>query len=268
MDLFGLYRAQLMLNLDQTLDASSKAQKEKAKGQLSFFDLGLDNGFKKTAIESSHVREWPEPQLLAFEKEMLGFYVTGHPLARFAGQLKRFSCSSIANIPNHKDGDMVKMAGLIIKIKNTVTRKSGEKMAILKIEDLEGAIEVLVFPESYKQNSRYIQPNSAVFVSGRLSLKEESPKIIANSILPVDEAYKQITKIDINIAGIRENLLNSLKEKLVQNSGQIPVYLHMDIPHRARYQILVGDELHVQPNQSLIQDIETLLGEERFSLTI
>ena len=268
MDLFGLYRAQLMLNLDQTLDASSKAQKEKAKGQLSFFDLGSDNGFKKTVIESSHVREWPEPQLLAFEKEMLGFYVTGHPLARFASQLKRFSCSSIANIPNHKDGDMVKMAGLIIKIKNTVTRKSGEKMAILKIEDLEGAIEVLVFPESYKQNSRYIQPNSAVFVSGRLNLKEESPKIIANSILPVDEAYKQITKIDINIAGIRENLLSSLKEKLVQNSGQIPVYLHMDIPHRARYQILVGDELHVQPNQSLIQDIETLLGEERFSLTI
>ena len=54
------------------------------------------------------VREWPEPQLLAFEKEMLGFYVTGHPLARFAGQLKRFACSSIASIPSHKDGDMVK----------------------------------------------------------------------------------------------------------------------------------------------------------------
>ena len=112
------------------------------------------------------------------------------------------------------------MAGLIIKIKNTVTRKSGEKMAILKIEDLEGTIEVLVFPESYKQNSRYIQPNSAVLVSGRLSLKEESPKIIAHSILPVDEAYKQTTKIDINIAGIRENLLQSLKEKLVQNSAR------------------------------------------------
>ena len=268
MDFFGLYRAQLMLRLDQTLEASSKAQKEKTKGQLSFFDLGPDNGFKKTVVDVPQIREWPEPQLLAFEKEMLGFYVTGHPLARFASQLKRFACSSIASIPSHKDGDTVKMAGLIIKIKNTVTRKSGEKMSILKIEDLEGTIEVLVFPESYKQNSRYIQPNSAVLVSGRLSLKEESPKIIANSILPVEEAYKQITKIDINIAGIRENLLHSLKEKLVQNSGQTPVYLHVDIPHRARYQILVGDELYVQPNQSLIHDLETLIGEKRFSLTI
>lgn len=269
MDSFGQFRAQLMVNLDQVLETSSMAQKEKAKGQLSFFDAQEENGFKKTVAQSTQqIREWPELQLLAFEKEMLGFYVTGHPLARFANQLKRFAFCSTANLHTYKDGDLVKLAGLIVKIKNTVTRKSLEKMAILKLEDLNGAVEILVFPEAYKQNSRFIQLNSIVLIQGRINLKEESPKIIANSILPIDEAYKQISKIDINIAGVRQNLLESLKERLKGHAGKTPVYLHMDTANRARYQILVSDELYVQPNQGLIQEIESLLGEERFSLTL
>ena len=268
MDSFGLFRAQLMMDLEHTLETSSKSQKEKATGQLSFFDAGQTNGFKKQLTQTPQVREWSEPQLLAFEKEMLGFYVTGHPLSRFANQLKRFSCCSIAHLGTTKDNDLIKIAGLIIKIKYTVTRKSGEKMAILKLEDLGGAVEILVFPESYKQNSRFIQPNSIVLITGRLNLKEEAPKIIASTIIPLEEAYKQILKIDINIAGLRENLLLSLKTMLTQYSGKTPVYLHMDTANRARYHILVSEELHVQPNQGLIQEMESLLGEERFSLTL
>lgn len=269
MDCLGQYRAQLMVNLEYVLESSSRAQKEKAKGQLSFFDLGPENGFKKiTAENSQQVKEWPEPQLLAFEKEMLGFYITGHPLARFANQLKRFTSCSIAHLHTNKDGDLIKLAGLIVKIKHTVTRKSGEKMAILKLEDLSGSVELLVFPEAFKQNSRYIQPNSVILTQGRLNLKEEAPKIVVNSIIPLEEAYKQVSKIDINIAGLKENLLSSLKQALSEHSGPTPVYLHMDSPNRTRLQILVSNELHVQPNQNLIHDIETLLGEERFSLTL
>ena len=268
MDSFKQPRARLMLGLEQTLESSSKVQKEKASGQLSFFDLGRDNGFSGSSAELPQVREWPEPQLLAFEKEMLGFYVSGHPLARFSSQLKRFSLCSISHLPEYKDGDTVKLAGLIVKIKNTVTRKSQEKMAILKLEDLNGDIEVLVFPEAYKQHCRHIQPNSVVLVQGRLNLKEEVPKIIANSIAPLEDAYKQITKIDVDIAGIKENLLVSLKERFKQFSGQTPVYLHhIDSATRARYQILVSDDLYVQPSLDLIQEMENLLGQEKFSLT-
>ena len=268
MDSFGLRRAQMMVILGQILDASSRAQKERAKGQLSFFDMGQNTGFKKTKLDIPDIKEWPEPQLLAFEKEMIGFYITGHPMARFAGQLKRFACCSVSNLINFKDGDTIKLACFITKIKNTVTRKSGEKMAILKVEDLEGSIEILVFPESYKQNSRYIQPSSVVLLTGRLSLKEESPKIIANSIIGIDDAYKQISKIDISIGGVKENLLSSLKELLARNPGQTPVFLHVNGSGKKQYQILVGTELFVGPNQELIQEMEELLGEEKFSLTL
>lgn len=268
MDSFGMFRAQLMLDLEQTLALSSKIQKEKAAGQLSFFDLTQSNGFQKTALKTTQVREWAEPQLLSFEKEILGFYVTGHPLARFANQLKRFAFCSTSRLHSCKDGELIKLAGLISKIKNTVTRKSGEKMAILKLEDLDGSVEILLFPESYKQNARYVQPNSVVLLTGRLSLKEETPKIIANSLLPIEEAYKQITKININLAGLKENYLNMLKEKLMQSPGKTPVCLHLDTSGRTKFQILVEEALYVQPNHNLIQELETLLGEERFSLTL
>jgi DNA polymerase-3 subunit alpha len=199
---------------------------------------------------------------------MLGFYVTGHPLARYAHQLTRFASTSITKLSEHPDDDEVKLVGLIVKIKNTLTRAKQEKMAILKLEDLEGAVELLVFPQAFQRISRHIQPNTVVLVRGRLSLKEEAPKIIVNDIFPMDEIHKLIGSININLSGLRENLFESLKTLLATAPGKVPVYLHFDTPTKSRVQMVVGNGLFVDPQDNLIRDIENLLGEERISLTI
>jgi DNA polymerase-3 subunit alpha len=269
LDLFGSPRAQMVVSLDTILELSSKTQKEKAKGQLSFFDAGFSqNGFKSTLNNLPSVKEWPEPQLLAFEKEMLGFYVTGHPLARYAHKLKRFTSSSTANLYESDDGREIKIVGLIAKIKQTVTRAKQEKMAILKLEDLEGVVEVLVFPAAFQKSARYIQPNTVVLVKGRLNRQEDTPKIVANDLFPMDEAYKLITSVNINLSGIRENLFETLKELLIQNPGRIPIYLHLDTPAKSRVHLVVGEGLYVLPSEKLMQEIESLLGEDRVSLVI
>ena len=269
LDLFAISRAQMLSLLDNIMESSSRIHKEKAKGQMSFFDLGPShNAFKGITNNLPQVKEWPEPQLLAFEKEMLGFYVTGHPLARYAHELKRFTFSSAANLAQYNDGEEIKIVGLIAKIKQTVTRAKQEKMAILKLEDLEGIVEVLVFPAAFQKSSRYIQPNTVVLVKGRLNLKEDTPKIIANELFPMDEVYKLITGLNINLSGIRENLFETLKELLVNYPGRVPVYLRLDTPAKSRIQLVVGQNLFVQPDQKLIQDIESLLGEQRLSLVI
>jgi len=268
MDSFGMLRAQMFVSLEKILEFSSKSQRDKEKGQLSFFDQGLkENGFKEV-LKLPQVKEWPEPQLLAFEKEMLGFYVTGHPLARYAHQIKRFTSVSTANLGASNDGDEIKIVGLVSKIKHTLTRAKQEKMAILKLEDLEGAVEVLVFPQAFQKVYRYLQPNSVVMVRGRLNLREETPKIIANDLFPIDEIYRLITGININLSGIRENLFESLKALLLSSPGRTPVYLRLDAPAKPRVQLVVGDGLFVQPSEKLTQDIENLLGEERLSLVI
>jgi DNA polymerase-3 subunit alpha len=272
MDSFGMPRAQMFSALENILESASRSQKEKAKGQLSFFDLGLSqNAFKESINNIPQVKEWPEPQLLSFEKDMLGFYISGHPLARYAKQLKRFVSSSISNLKEHKDEDEVKIVGLISKIKNTTTRAKQEKMAILKLEDLNGSVELLVFPRAYQKISRYILPNTVVLVKGNLNLKEDTPKIIVNDLFPFEEIYKLITAMSINLSGLRENVFSTLKDILAVSHGNTPVYLNLESPAKAqiqktRVQMVVGENFYVSPSEKLIQDIGELLGEERLKL--
>jgi DNA polymerase-3 subunit alpha len=269
LDCFNMTRAAMFASLDLVLESASRAQKEKAKGQFSFFDEGFAQGhFKDTANNQHMVKEWPEPQLLAFEKDMLGFYITGHPLARYAKQLKRFTSSSTSRLHEYKDQDEIKLVGLIAKIKQTTTRAKQEKMAILKLEDLEGIVEALVFPRVYQKVYRYILPSTVVLVRGNLNLREDTPKIIVNDLLPIDEIYKLISALNLNLSGIRENIFESLKELLASSRGNIPIYLHLDTPTKSRIQLVVGEGLYVLPSEKLIQDIENLLGEDRLSLVI
>ncbi len=269
MDSFNMPRAQMAAALDTVLESASRTQKEKAKGQISFFDAGFSqHGFKKAAANIPHIKEWPEPQLLAFEKDMLGFYVSGHPLARYARQLKRFASSSIARLSEHNDQDEIKIVALIAKIKNTTTRVKQEKMAIVKLEDLDGVVEGLIFPRSYQKVSHYIVANTVVLVKGSLNLREDTPKILVNDLFPVDEIYKLITAMNINLSGVRENIFESLKKLLSSFRGQVPIYLHIDTPTKARAHIVVGEGLYVKPSEKLIQDIEGLIGEERLSLVL
>lgn len=270
LDSFRQYRAQMMVDLENTLERGSRLQQQRAKGQLSFFDLSeTGNGFNAFKSDNAkQIKEWPEPQLLAFEKEMLGFYISGHPLARYAKQIKRFSQTSTHDLSQQNDGDLINIVGLITKIKQTVTRQKQEKMAILKLEDLESIVEILVFPNTFRQVYKDMQPNSIVLIKGRLNLREDTPKIIAQDLIPIGRLYKLINSININLCGVRENLFSSLKERLALSPGKTPVYLHLDSPSMSRIQLIVGEELFVDPSVDLIEDIEGLLGEERISFII
>ncbi|MFA4932942.1 MAG: DNA polymerase III subunit alpha [Candidatus Omnitrophota bacterium] len=269
LDYFHISRARMFAGLDVILENAQRIRKEKSSGQLSFFDqISKENGFSNTANNLPDIKEWPEPQLLAFEKDMLGFYVSGHPLARYAKQLKRFASCSTKDLHEHKDQDTVKIVGLIVKIKHTVTRAKQEKMAILKLEDLDGSVEVLVFPRAFAKIGCYIQPNSIVHIRGIVDLKEETPKIIVEDMFPFDEIYKLITAMSINLSGIRENIFETLKTLLGDYRGNVPVYLRLDTPAKSRVQMIVGENLYVSPNEKLIQDLDELLGEERLSLVI
>ncbi len=270
MDGFALPRARMFAGLEAVMEQSQKEQKDRVSGQMSFFDMGssAQAGFTGMAQTLPDVHEWPEPQVLAFEKEMLGFYVSGHPLARYALHLKRFASTTTSKLPTHAHGEEIKIVGLIVKIKHTLTRAKQEKMAILKIEDLEGSVEAIAFPSAFAKISRYINLSSVVLLSGTLNLEEESPKIFINDMLPMDEIYKTIKSIGINLSGLRENLFESLKALLAGNRGKVPVYLHLDTPAKSRVQMVVGDGFYIHPSEQLVLDVEALLGAERLTVTI
>ena len=139
---------------------------------------------------------------------------------------------------------------------------------MIEVEDLEGVVEAIVFPSAFKEVSKYIRLNSVVIIKGRLNLKEDSPKIMVNTLFPLEEAYNLINAIHLNLSGLRENVLETLKDKFSRNAGKVPVYLHFDTPSRHRIQVLVGEEFFVRPGHELIKDIEDILGVDRLSFVL
>ncbi len=258
-DSVGLKRSQLMAILAEVMDAASSAHKESVAGQMTLF---TETGSSRQVPD---MKEWPESQLLNFEKDMIGFYITGHPLAKYEKILKEYSTAASAGLKDLEDGQKVWFGGIINKIKNTVTKRAGEKMAIMMVEDLEGSVEALVFPNSYKNVSKYIVPNSAIFINGRLSLKEERPKIIVEEIIPITDARKKFTQsvsIDFLSQGIDEELFGRLRGVFSRYQGDTPVYLNFSTKTNGSYRMLVDRKLFVSPTNELAAELEALIGRE------
>jgi len=267
-DFLRIRRSQMMAILDRALEMGARHQKEKQRGQLSLFDVSENFNGLKGEEEIPDLKEWPQPQILAFEKEMLGFYITGHPLAHYETKIRKLSAFSTKNLYEANDGEEVKLIGLIAKVKFTNTRKTNERMAIMKLEDLEGEVEVLVFPQTFQKVSSYVKANTVAMVRGRLNRREDLPKIIANDVCMIEDVFKTISAINIELSGVQDSKVKMLQEKLANYPGRVPVYLHLDTPSAKRVQILVGEEFFVQPTESLITELEELLGTEKLSLSL
>jgi len=254
-----------MAILDRALEVAGGIQKDRLNGQLSFFDTFEDQKeFRKSFQDIPNIPEWQEHQLLAYEKQLLGFYITKHPLARYEKLLANFSTYSVTNLANCKDGEEILLGGIINKAKITVTKKSGEKMAIVKLEDLNGMAEVLVFPNTFQKIGGLIKPDAIVFFKGRISLREDEPRLITSDVIPIEDVKEKFTKsvnIDLFSAGLENKDLDSVKGILSKYPGQIPVYLNIATPEEKRIRILAGSGLKVQPADTLIGELEKLLGE-------
>ena len=264
-DSLGLKRSQMMAMLGKAMEMANALQKEKALGQMLLF---TDH---KPSDLVSDIKEWPEGQLLNFEKDMLGFYITGHPLARHEKMLKEYSTASSSKLKDLNDGSKVRFGGIINKVKHTITKRSGEKMAILMMEDLEGTVEVLVFPAAYKNVSKYVRPNLAVFVDGKLNLREQRPKIIAEEMTPIEEARSRFTQsmtIDIVSLGMENEILENLKKILGRHRGSAPVYLNVSTKKNGSYRILVDREFYVAPTNEMVEELEELIGQDHITFQV
>jgi DNA polymerase-3 subunit alpha len=259
-----------MAVLPQALEMAGAIQKDRSNGQLSFFDVAPEKkDFKKTFEQMPDIAEWPEYQLLSFEKQMLGFYITGHPLAKYEDLLRKYRTCSSDNLAGRTQGERLFIGGIIEKVKYTTTRKN-EKMAILTLEDLQGTISVVVFPRTFNQCFKYIAPNALVFIRGNLDFRGEEPQIIAEAIMPLEEACEKSTaSIEINIgAGAESGILDSVRSTLLNFSGDIPVFITLHTKERKKARLLVDREYYVRPCPELISEIEKNLGEAALSVKV
>lgn len=259
-DSLGVKRSQLMAVLDEALDRASIRQKERARGQTSF--LEILEGTKKTGYLPD-MEEWPENKLLTFEKEALGFYISGHPLARFSQILEKYTTTTTAKLGELANGSEVTLGGIITTLR-LITTRNGKRMAFAGLEDLKGRVEVIVFPDVYKQEVALVRKETMLIVKGRVDRSGEIAKVIASQLLPMEAAEELLTKtvhINMTTTGLEGEMLNPLKKILLMHPGEAKVYLHLRTTHHGEAVINPGPKIKVKATLEFKKEIEELLGE-------
>ena len=258
-DCFNLPRAQLMVDLEGNLQRANRLQKDKALGQLSFLNNFSYSKFQKEEKETT-IKEWPCNQLLAFEKELLGLYFSGHPLAEYEQVLKRYSISFV-ELSNYSENEEVLVGGVITKVKQIITKR-GEKMAFLNLEISNGAIEIILFPKVFNKVSNYVKIDAPIFVEGRINLRNSERKIIAEKLIPIDQISQKYTaSISLSLdADSDENLLRQIKELISAHQGDVPLYL---IFSSLQGKHTVRSSLTAKCNENFLARLKELIGEEK-----
>lgn len=270
-DSMALPRGLLLSSVDHALEEANSLQKDRLRGQMTLFEeLKDDSAPKDPALPKSlRLRDWPESQKLAFEKELLGFYVSGHPLARHERAIHWVATVTSRQIQQSADGSLVIMGGMLTKIKYTTTKKTNEQMAIGLLEDLEGDVEVLIFPKSFAELAPQLKPSSVVFVEGRVAMREDRARLIAQQIVPIEQGagkLSQAVELVVRQPGMEKEMLEQLKGLLMKFPGSLPIYLNLQLPDQSVQRLKLSEGFRVEPKQELLESLAQLLGEEAIVL--
>lgn len=265
-DSTGVYRARLMAALDDALKAGQSSQRDRDSSQFGMFDL-LETPPKDPTDAYEAVEEWSGGQLLAFEKETLGFYITGHPLDRFEESLKRLQVVPANQVRGHGGAGEVTLVGVVtaLRLRNT---KKGERYASFNLEDKTGFVDTIAWPDTYRQTAEYIGRDDPIRVRGRLDVGEERMTLIANDIVPLEEACAQaITgsasatprEVHFHLKDITRRELKTFHDLIAREEGPASVFLHITTP--AQETRVVGPaDFRINPSRTLLDTVHRTFG--------
>ncbi|MDR7401435.1 MAG: DNA polymerase III subunit alpha [Armatimonadota bacterium] len=277
LDSLGAGRAQMLQALDATLEAAQRVQRARASGQTGLFELAGD---PRPEPEAVAVDEFSRDELLAMEKEMLGLYISDHPLRHAHARLAARTSVALSQLGELPDKTAVAVGGLITSVKRTTTR-SGAAMAFVTLEDLTGTCEVIVFPKTYEQAHLVLKRDAVVVVRGRVDVTEQQAKVLADRVVPLEEAEEvepllpsggvpeadgngaeparpAALHVRVDTRRCGEDGLLRLREVLSRRRGPAPVFLHLITG--GREVVMNARDLQVHPSADLQAEIEQLLG--------
>ena len=234
-DEFGKTRSTLTSSFEDIIDTINNSKKEKMENQVSVFDLMNASGEEKESKQYvfNELEEFDSKDYLSMEKEMLGIYLSGHPLEKFKNKIAKLTninsleiaeidieLQETGKLKKHKEDEYIKSAGIISKIKKKITRNNSI-MAFITIDDLYGSYEVIVFESVYNKCSYSIEEEKVVLIDGRLSVREDEPtKIIATNIKEMVTEDSEYSKININITDFSEDKKEILRQSIRYYSKQ------------------------------------------------
>jgi len=264
-DANGARRSQMMAVLEDALEHGNRIQREKADSQLDLFadsDMGLSLPVSLPKLPD--IEEWEENDLLALEKEALGFYITGHPMDKYAETIKKYANVNSITLHDMADGKMIRMGGTIKILKIHKTKK-GDMMAFCAIEDQSASIEVVIFPNLYAKIHPILVGEEIVILEAEVQKTENIVKLIGEKVVPIDQAGEEWTSgiiMDVDAKIFGTEVLEQLKPIIERYPGNCTSCLKIVIEEEQPPVLLkLSDEYMTCSDPAFFEQVEALLGE-------
>jgi DNA polymerase-3 subunit alpha len=269
-------RARLLRAIDAAIEHGARTQRDREQGQANLFGDGA-TAAETPAGTLPEAPPWSEMEWLAFEKEALGLYLSGHPVDRHAATLRALGARTVgdlvlAEVTPSEDGtparlvlDDVSVGGIVSGMRALKTKK-GDPMAVFTLEDHQGAVEVVVFPETYGRFRHLIDAGALLLVRGKFERDEDSSRFQAAELSPLETLRERLAKavsIHLSAAAASRATLEALWDLLAKHQGDRPIVLEMEVARasrRLRVRADVTTQIRVKPSEQLVTAVEQLCG--------
>ncbi len=257
-------RSALFAAIDRAMEAGQKRQRDREAGQSSLFGMLGGAGEKPAGPERiPDAPPWPEAERLAFEKESLGFFISGHPLERFRAEIAQWASATTGTLAQAAAGGEVAVGGIVTALRLIKTKK-GDRMASFFLEDLEGSVETLVFPEAYKKAAGRLADDQVVLVKARAEVQDDGrAKLLASEVLPLEQAKladARYVTIRVPVMAWERAKGERLRDILGAHRGDCPVTLELVRPGSWAVAVAPSARYRVRPDSGLREEVEALLG--------
>jgi DNA polymerase-3 subunit alpha len=265
-DCFGQTRATLFAQIDRTLARAASIISDRQRGQNSLFGA-MEEKTAPMPAETRNVPEWPQHELLAHEKELLGFYVTGHPLTPYAPILEKYALANTTTLAQLANRSLTRIGGLIAAVQNGISKKSGKPYSMVTLEDLEGSVQILCMNENYDKYRELLVANKAILVIGEVNTGEERPKIFPQEIMPLEDAPRKYTKqvyLRLQMAHLQTEQIESVRDLIAAHPGRCPLFLCFARPTGEKIYVETHEKFFVTASRELQQAADELFGKETY----
>ena len=257
--------------LEQAMATGAGLQRDRRSGQTTMFEAFADE--TQPTRQAVPDTEWPQPELLAYEKATLGFYVTAHPLSEHAKLLENYATVETTDLGSLTEDTEVVLGGMITRVRITTTksgRSAGAKMAFVTLEDLNGSVEAVVFSSDYERDAPLIRPDGLVFLRGKVDRRREQPSIRVSEVIEWEQGPERLAEkvlLRLNCSLIDQQTLEKLKQLCLAHPGRCPLLLAMTTSRGLTATIRCNGKMGaVSPSKDFVAGLENLLGPEHVVL--
>jgi DNA polymerase III subunit alpha len=265
-DTFGLTRAALFAAIDRTLIRAASVVQDRQRGQSSLFGK-LEESAGQNGDPIPNLAEWPQHELLAAEKELLGFYVTGHPLTPYTPLLEKYALTNSITAAQVPSRTLTRIGGLISAVQQGFSKKNGKPYAMVTLEDLHGSMAMLCMNENYDKYRDLLVPNKALLIVGEVNNDEDKPKIFPQEIMALEDAPRKYTKqvhFRLQTAHLTPERLEIVRGLAEAHRGKCPLFLCLMRPAGEIIFIETHERYFVAPSADLEKAVESELGEDTY----